>query len=445
MSFPSYIRASCRDLVKAPRSQLPSLDALRTLAVLLVVTQHFADFGQHTFPSLSGAFDSPAFRFGWTGVDLFFVLSGFLIGRQLWRELERSGTIDVKRFVLRRGFRIWPLYLAFIIISPALTNTWHYRWGDWAFLSNYVGGRVEGGWSLSTEEQFYIIAPLAIVCLARWVGLRGWLRIIPIAIAGTIVARIMTAHSLFDRGLDALAVKDAMYTPFHLHSAGLLIGLLAALVSVLRPGWFFGERSLMRSPLPYLGLGAIVFGIALREYDNVVFPFLALGLIYGGLMVALIPWQGGPFGVFRATPFYTLSRLSYGMYLNHLAILRWITPSVARTAERVTGTAAGGASVALITTVACSVFFSAVLFIAIERPFLDIREKFIGRRSLAGAPLDVQVPIPVIPGDAGETVTAVAIDPSPASVGTVAKIAEITPAPESGTTHSGTTPGTDVT
>lgn len=429
MSLRSNIRASCRDLVTAPRSQLPSLDVLRTIAVLLVITQHFADFGKIEFPTLSGAFDSPAFRFGWTGVDLFFVLSGFLIGRQLWREFERSGTIDVKRFVLRRGFRIWPLYLVFIIISPALTNTWHYRWGDWAFLSNYVGGRVEGGWSLSTEEQFYIIAPLAIVFLARWVGLRGWLRLIPVAIAGTIVARIVTAHTLLARGLDPLAAKDAMYTPFHLHSAGLLLGLLAALASVLRPEWFFGKRSVFRSPLPYLGLAAIVLGIALREYDNVVFPFLALGLIYGGLMVALIPSQAGPLGVFRATPFYTLSRLSYGMYLNHLAVLRWITPTVSHGVERVTGTTAG-ASVALIVTVACSVLFSAILFVAVERPFLDLRERFIGRRSLAGAPVAASIELPAAPVGDVEVTTAAATEPA-AAMPAVAKVPEPYPVRDS--------------
>ncbi len=415
MDITSHIRASYHDLVTAPRNQLPSLDVLRTLAVLLVVTQHFAEFGKVQFPTLSGAFDSPAFRFGWTGVDLFFVLSGFLIGRQLWREFAGSGTINVRRFVLRRGLRIWPLYLAFIIISPALTNTWHYRWGDWVFLSNYVGGRVEGGWSLSTEEQFYIIAPLAIVLLARWIGLRGWLRLIPLAIVGTIAARIVTARTLLGKGLDPLAVKDAMYTPFHLHSAGLLIGLFAALVSVLRPEWFFGERSLFRSPLPYLGFGAIVAGIALREYDNVVFPFLALGLIYGGLMVALIPWRAGPLGVFGATPFYTLSRLSYGMYLNHLAILRWIMPSVSRTAERATGTTASGAALALIATVVCSVLFSALLFTAVERPFLELRERFVGRRSLAGAPAAAQPepapePAPVAVNAGGVTRSVVAIE-----------------------------------
>lgn len=62
MDLLSKVRASCRDLVTAPRNQLPSLDVLRTIAVLLVITQHFAHFGKIEFLTLSGTFDSPAFR-----------------------------------------------------------------------------------------------------------------------------------------------------------------------------------------------------------------------------------------------------------------------------------------------------------------------------------------------------------------------------------------------
>ena len=135
-----------------------------------------------------------------------------------------------------------------------------------------------------------------------------------------------------------------------------------------------------------------------------------MGLIYGGLMVALIPSQAGPLGVFRATPFYTLSRLSYGMYLNHLAILRWITPAVSRAARKATGTSTASASVALIVTLACSVLFSAVLFVAVERPFLDLRERFASRHSLASAPVAASIELPAAPVVDVEVVRVVASD-----------------------------------
>jgi peptidoglycan/LPS O-acetylase OafA/YrhL len=141
-------------------------------------------------------------------------------------------------------------------------------------------------------------------------------------------------------------------------------------------------------------------------------------------MVALIPARAGPLGVFSATPFYTLSRLSYGMYLNHLAILRWITPSMSRAAERLTGTTAAAASVALIATITCSVLFSAVLFVAVEQPFLGLREKLVGRRSLAGAPAAASIELPAAPAGSGSTVPAVAAERAPAAVPTATMQAE---------------------
>jgi peptidoglycan/LPS O-acetylase OafA/YrhL len=115
----------------------------------------------------------PFVRGGWLGVDLFFVLSGYLIGKQLWRELQKTGTIRFTRFVLRRGLRIWPLYFAMIGVCLLLRISQGREIGHWwsdAFcVSNYVGGAyVPGGWSLSTEEQFYLLAPLFILLLGTY-------------------------------------------------------------------------------------------------------------------------------------------------------------------------------------------------------------------------------------------------------------------------------------
>jgi hypothetical protein len=98
-SRPSLLRAGLRDLWIAPSSQIPALDALRTAAILMVIAGHFSELGNAQFVRHAHFFDSSLFLFGWTGVDLFFVLSGFLIGGQLWKELKRSGTINVGKFM----------------------------------------------------------------------------------------------------------------------------------------------------------------------------------------------------------------------------------------------------------------------------------------------------------------------------------------------------------
>src|ERR1017187_5364664 len=97
------------ELLHPPAGQIPFLDGLRSIAILLVMNGHlshrFAEaYGQNFYSRL------PFVQNGWIGVDLFFILSGFFIGGQLWKELRDRGSIAVGRFVLRRGFRIWPLY-----------------------------------------------------------------------------------------------------------------------------------------------------------------------------------------------------------------------------------------------------------------------------------------------------------------------------------------------
>jgi hypothetical protein len=86
--------------------------------------------------------------------------------------------------------------------------------------------------------------------------------------------------------------------------------------------------------------------------------------------------------------------------------------------ERVTGTTAAAASVALIATIACSVFFSALLFVAVEHPFLDLREKVIGRRSLAGAPTAVSIELPAAPAGSGSVAPGVAAERSSTAIPT---------------------------
>ena len=137
--------------------RIPFLDGLRTLAVLLVVNHHVgAAFDSTYLPTRYTSF--PLTINGWMGVDLFFVLSGFFIGSQLWKELSKTGTVRLGDFMLRRTLRIWPLYFATYIAALALLPHFgaakQYGWADVVFLVNYLDhGVVLGGWSLSTEEQ----------------------------------------------------------------------------------------------------------------------------------------------------------------------------------------------------------------------------------------------------------------------------------------------------
>lgn len=373
-SQPSFVRDALNDLRYAPRTQIPALDALRTLAILMVIAGHFPESGKAQFPQYAQLLDGSLFAFGWTGVDLFFVLSGFLIGRQLWKEQLRTGTINVGRFITRRGFRIWPLYFFIALLSPALDNKSSYKWADWAFLSNYFSGRVEGGWSLSTEEQFYILAPLLIFVGVRFLSRRGWYAVFLASLLAVSGVRWWTAHKLLGAGLSVAAVKTAMYTPFHLHNDGLTIGLLLAFVSVSMPRLLDGSPSMRTRVLTVAAVTSVV-AVMLRAANGIVFPFLSLALIYGSMMIALLAMAADRLRLLESRGLYRVSRLSYGMYLNHFAVLRWIAPSVARSVKAVGGQNPFTLFVTLGIVIAISLSFAMATFVLIEHPFLALRER----------------------------------------------------------------------
>jgi peptidoglycan/LPS O-acetylase OafA/YrhL len=356
-----------RSLFVPPPGTFPSLDALRTAAIVLVIGNHLAVGGAELAPS--PAWDFTLFRYGWTGVDLFFVLSGFLIGRQLQRELQRRDSVNVPRFLLRRGLRIWPLYFAWIAFLALALGKWRGIWPDVTFLSNYFQGQVSGGWSLSTEEQFYLIVPLLLLGVQRLFGPKGqpWAPLILLALMPLV--RALSAAGTGERGL------AWMYGPIHTHCDGLLVGLFLAWASVKRP-----ETLTPEYPHPWRWpLVAILAGFVLRGIDQTLFSFTGLGLIYGGMVALglragprvrqLTAWRG----------FHVLSRLSYGMYLNHFEVMPRLMPPLTRALVPLVGSGWVLAAITYLVAIVSSALVAAVTFILIEEPFLALREKLDAR------------------------------------------------------------------
>jgi peptidoglycan/LPS O-acetylase OafA/YrhL len=152
--------------------KIPQLDALRGVAILAVMIHNTSG----KYPSLHL---EPLFRFGWMGVDLFFVLSGFLITGILLDTKESGGYF--KKFYARRGLRIWPLYYSLILfmfvivplLRPSEAHAIFERSAPWwayaLFLQNFLiaiptnaAGALGVTWSLAIEEQFYLIWPLVV-------------------------------------------------------------------------------------------------------------------------------------------------------------------------------------------------------------------------------------------------------------------------------------------
>lgn len=148
--------------------RLYGLDHLRAAAILLVFMYHYRAFKHPDWIDSIG-------RFGWTGVDLFFVLSGFLISGQLFQEIKNTGEIGLKTFYIKRFFRIFPAYFFTLFLyftfpffreREALSPLWKFV----SFTQNYGLNVINRGtfshaWSLCIEEQFYLILPLLLLIL----------------------------------------------------------------------------------------------------------------------------------------------------------------------------------------------------------------------------------------------------------------------------------------
>jgi len=370
MNFLDLFRGAARDLWKRPTGNVAALDVLRSLAILLVFTGHFGG----EFAVSSRVSKLPLFYFGWTGVDLFFVLSGLLIGKQLWQEIQRTGNIEIGRFLLRRGLRIWPLYFGFIllIVVEAIVagRSSEGLWSDALFVSNYFHHQIGGGWSLSTEEQFYILAPVSISILAwRIKPLRMWI----LPAAAFLLPAAARALYISSSSLNELDLRGQFYYPFHTHSEGLAIGLLFAWLGVFHPG---SQRTTPRRITASL---MFVSGCVLYFSGRLLFNFTALALIYGALTwfaltlptTTILNWRG----------FYLISRLSYGMYLNHFGLLPRLHSALGGWRER------GGEPVFWACFLICflaSMAFAALTFQLIEWPFLQIRSHWLSHARVTG-------------------------------------------------------------
>jgi len=143
------------------RARIPQLDLLRGVAVLAVIFNHY--------PCVR------AFRFGWAGVDLFFVLSGFLISGLLFTDWKENRSISLSRFFIRRGFKIYPAFYFFLIttalvlmISPDFRQHAVSKYAaEVFFVQDYLPHIWPHTWSLAVEEQFYILFPLLLYLLSK--------------------------------------------------------------------------------------------------------------------------------------------------------------------------------------------------------------------------------------------------------------------------------------
>jgi peptidoglycan/LPS O-acetylase OafA/YrhL len=198
-----------------PRN-IPSLDGLRALSVGMVVAAHMGGVIAQKVPSI------PFWIYmcwGSLGVQTFFVISGFLITLLLLKELNTTGTISLGRFYFRRALRIFPPFYAYLAVSLALTLAGVFAGELRAFIvagtytTNYLGGGsnlLEHTWSLSLEEQFYLLWPAALLLLGTRKSIKVAIWLILLSPLSRIVTYYLAPHhralvvGMLHSGLDSI-------------------------------------------------------------------------------------------------------------------------------------------------------------------------------------------------------------------------------------------------
>ncbi|CAG2159880.1 acyltransferase family protein [Cupriavidus numazuensis] len=221
---------SHQDKASPPGERLLQLDFLRGIAIIAVMGIHF--FTVDTGSTLVWLVEYPLKHFGREGVTLFFTLSGFLVGGLLLREYAGTGTIDARRFIVRRMFKIWPAYYALILFHVVIgrhprdtflvQNTFH--------LQNYLGSSIAQTWSLAVEEHFYLLLPLALLGVARARPSPQTLLVLLAALCTLVLAGRLAAVAAGD--------LEGAYVYTHYRVDSLLYGVMLAVVYWLMPATY---------------------------------------------------------------------------------------------------------------------------------------------------------------------------------------------------------------
>ena len=355
------------------RERQPGLDFLRALAIIVVVVYHAGIMG---FP-----LPHEAHRFGWIGVDLFFVLSGYLIGGQLVAPLVRGHRIKLGRFFARRALRILPAYLVILAIYVFLTSWREFpaMFPPWKFLISVQniglrpGTAFSHAWSLGVEDQFYLTLPFILLAVT---GRRLLATVVPCAIVilGFALRWFLAVRNLGEAGVDFRAYYTLIYYATWTRLDPLVFGVALAAIQKFRPRWW--QRLMNLAPwLSLPGLGLIVCAFLIEEPDVIsvtscVWQFPLIGLGMAALLVCAVSPRL-PFRRIKIPGVALIASIAYSTYLVQKLVIHFVLQFCA--SRDIAPTSAG----AIIAVQLCIFAAGTILFFAVERPFLQLRHRLV--------------------------------------------------------------------
>jgi peptidoglycan/LPS O-acetylase OafA/YrhL len=372
------------------RGRLAGLDTLRALAIVVVMVFHLQGY-------LPAGF-APVGRFGWMGVDLFFVLSGYLIGSQLLKPVRDGRGVSLLGFYRKRAYRILPVYLVVLALyvfwplwreAPGMSPVWQFLTFTENFFVDYWNNQAFSHvWSLCVEEHFYLLLPMIVLVMARRPAVWKTVAALTFFVAlGLGIRSYEYFHVLLPmgRGSEYFSTRyiERIYYPTYARLDGLLAGVALALVRIFRPEWWSAvlrrANLLLVAGVALLGCTLWIFADRLGAVGTVIgFPLMAVAL---AMLVAAAAETRCWFGRMRVPGAKMVATLAFSLYLTHKEVAHLDALWLPRVMD-----AHGWESVGVLVVSCLAV--AAVLYFTVERPFLMMRDRREGRRA---ANVDVEV------------------------------------------------------
>ena len=357
------------------------LNSLRALAITLVMLFHLREFLPRRLQNIPSI--------GWIGVDLFFVLSGYLIGSQLLRPYAQGRTIRIGDFYRRRFYRVLPAYIVVLLLyifipawreAPEIAPTWKFLTFTWNLLVSWGQPAFSHVWSLCVEEHFYLFLPLIVMWLMHKPSLRKAVLLASFVVTiGILTRTLVFFKELQPLGADntvfAARYLQTIYWPTYTRLDGLAVGVVLASVKLFRPRWwgFAMQRghSCSFAGVVCLAVAMWMFGDHFSAAGEAAaasaafgFPLLALG--FGCLLLSSVS-DNGLLAKVRLPGAKTTAVLAYSLYLTHKEILHLDQLFLASFSRRHTWSG-------LFFVTATCFLAASVLYLAVERPFLLMRD-----------------------------------------------------------------------
>lgn len=344
------------------------LDFARFLAICLVLVSH----SRQTF-SAPNNYLYLTFG-GWYGVELFFVLSGFLIGTIFIRETNQKLSSNlIINFWLMRWFRTLPAYYFIVFITWILYDRFHYSYFFFAqgFISNYA--IIPVSWSLTVEEWYYFFMPLVFIFVRFFHNEKSFLITIVIIWIFAVVYRCVQFYSHDDQ-LNTYVASIRIST---LRFDNICLGGFLAYINwkfpllmlnrtLKKSIWYFAVLMFLVVAFVYLKNYLGIKVAFKQDFMVIVYPIIT------GISCLLIIWAlyiSPPKFHFAIKPIiYAISLISYSLYLSHLMILRFVNALHISNWEK------------FLLFIALSVIVAFFLYALIERPFIIIRDRFLKKK-----------------------------------------------------------------